>query len=188
MSLLNHLNVLFLACLILLKLVKYPSCLVFDLPRRQILLALDIFIVLTELSFSLGHMSLAKSAREHLFRFVFPFLYMLPVLGRALWFNCFKMYTLCSAPNGSLSGSCFATALKKRHAFTSHFSSRASTSTNTLSVRLCKPVDSNRQFSPWLLSPKETKPTSCTPPSTCSPCGSSKTASTYLRVDTFFKS
>ena len=150
MSLLNHLNVLFLTCLILLKLVKYPSCLVFALPRRRwrILLALDIFIVLTELSFSIGHMNLAESARRHLFHYVFPFLYMRPFWGVSCGFNCFQnVYTLLRPPpGGSLSKSCSDAALKKRHTFTSHLSSPASTSTNTLSVRLCRPVYSKRQF------------------------------------------
>ena len=100
MSLLNHLNVLFLACLILLKLVKYPSCLVFDLPRRRrrIVLALDIFIVFTDLIFSLGHINLAKSARRYLFRFVFPFLYMLP-FGACPVAQLFQnVYTLLRPP------------------------------------------------------------------------------------------
>ena len=188
MSLLNHLNVLFLACLILLKLVKYPSCLVFDLPRRRrrIVLALDIFIVFTELIFSLGHINLAKSARQHLFCLVLPFLYML-LFGACPVAQLFPekkgFLHFGSALQRVFTRVIFVPSLKKRHTFASHFSSHASTSTKPFSVQTAR---SSRHFSPWLLS-KEIKPTSCAPSSTSSPCGSSKTALTYLRVDTSFK-
>ena len=188
MSLLNHSNVLFLACLILLKLAKYPSCLVFDLPRRRIVLALGIFIVFTDLIFSLGHMNLAKSARQHLFCLVLPFLYMLlfgacPV---AQLFPKKRFFTLCSALQRVLIRVILSLLLKSDTP-SPHSSVHARLHQQNHSLyKSVKIARSSRHFSPWLLS-KEIKPTSCAPSSTSSPCGSSKTALTYLRVDTSFK-